>query len=130
MKKILLALIVSVLFCYSQAFAHHAADGVVDDEIYEQIEVLIADTPHADMTLADLGAGMTTITIVIDGEAYSDIIGDLTELIDELHGMTTINTIETPNGDYIVTVVTHGEDYNYNEDNNSSYEDAPHHNPN
>jgi hypothetical protein len=44
-------------------FAHHAADGIVDEEIYAMIDAMVADTPHADMTLDDLGGGMTEMTI-------------------------------------------------------------------
>ena len=39
------------------------AEGIVDEEIYEMIDELVADTPHADLTLEDLGGGMTEITI-------------------------------------------------------------------
>lgn len=45
------------------AVAHHAAEGIVDEEIYAMIDALVADTPHAEMTLDDLGPGMTEIDI-------------------------------------------------------------------
>jgi hypothetical protein len=45
------------------AVAHHAAAGIVDEDIYAMIDALVADTPHGEMTLDDLGGGMTEITI-------------------------------------------------------------------
>jgi hypothetical protein len=43
--------------------AHHAAAGIVDDDIYAMIDDIVADTPHGDMVLTDLGGGMTEIVI-------------------------------------------------------------------
>jgi len=43
--------------------AHHAAEGIVDEEIYAMIDALVADTPHAEMTLEDLGGGMSATTV-------------------------------------------------------------------
>jgi hypothetical protein len=45
------------------AFAHHAAESIVDEEVYAMIDEMVADTPHAEMTLEDLGSGMTEMTI-------------------------------------------------------------------
>lgn len=39
--------------------AHHAAAGTVDEEVYEMIDALVADTPHASMTLPTTVGGMT-----------------------------------------------------------------------
>jgi len=33
------------------AWGHHAAEGVVDEEIYAMIDSMVADTPHADLVL-------------------------------------------------------------------------------
>ncbi len=83
------------------------------------------------MTLEDLAMGITEVTIVVDNRAaLEELLVDLQPLVNNLHGMTTVIITETQGGGYIVTVITHGEDYNYDEDNNSSWEDAPHQNPN
>ena len=63
MRKIVQAAVVAMAFTAAPAFAHHAAEGIVDDEVYEMIDSLVADTPHADMTLEDLGTGMTEMTL-------------------------------------------------------------------
>jgi hypothetical protein len=45
------------------AYGHHAAEGIVDAEVWDMIDALVADTPHATMTLDDLGGGMMELTI-------------------------------------------------------------------
>lgn len=45
------------------AIAHHAAQGMAPDEVWAMIDALVADTPHATMTIDDLGGGMVAITI-------------------------------------------------------------------
>ncbi len=42
---------------------HHAAEGIVDDEIHKMIDTMVATTPHADLTLDELGTGMTELTV-------------------------------------------------------------------
>ena len=64
MKKLVALVAVSlVLTVAAVAVAHHAAAGIVDEDIYAMIDALVADTPHGEMTLDDLGGGMTEITI-------------------------------------------------------------------
>jgi hypothetical protein len=62
-KKILLILWLISLTLSGLAYAHHAALGIVDEEIYAMIDEMVADTPHADLIFEDLGAGMTAITV-------------------------------------------------------------------
>lgn len=55
MKSMLkVALISSVLASFS-AFAHHPAEDIVDEEIYEMIDENVADTPHADLDFTSMG---------------------------------------------------------------------------
>jgi hypothetical protein len=62
MKRVLTAALVSTAFAAFPSFAHHAAEGIVDDEVYAMIDDLVADTPHADMTVDDIATGMTDVT--------------------------------------------------------------------
>jgi len=39
--------------------AHHPAADIVDEEIYEYINNIVADTPHASLTIDEMGGGMT-----------------------------------------------------------------------
>ncbi|PLX99624.1 MAG: hypothetical protein C0623_09000 [Desulfuromonas sp.] len=63
MKKMYVTL-VGILLCVAMpVFAHHAAEGIVDEEIYEMIDTMVADTPHADLVFDDMGGGMTELTV-------------------------------------------------------------------
>lgn len=115
MKKILNVLILSfAVFCFS-AFAHHAAEGIVDEETYALIESLVADTPHADMTLEDLGMGMTEITIVTDSlTSLMNLINDgLLEFISRIVGDTSTSIVFNTDGTVTTTITVQG--YNYEE---------------
>ena len=64
MKKLVALVAVSlVLTVAAVAVAHHAAAGIVDEDIYDMIDALVADTPHGEMLLDDLGSGMMEISI-------------------------------------------------------------------
>lgn len=64
MKRLVVLVAVSlVLSVAGVVVAHHAAAGIVDEDIYAMIDALVADTPHGEMTLDDLGGNMTEITI-------------------------------------------------------------------
>jgi len=64
MKRLVTVVTVLVVVIVSAvAVAHHAASGIVDEDIYAMIDALVADTPHGEMTLEDLGGGMTEISI-------------------------------------------------------------------
>ncbi len=64
MKKYVALVTVSLLLTVAAvAVAHHAAAGIVDEDIYAMIDALVSDTPHGEMTLEDLGGGMTEISI-------------------------------------------------------------------
>jgi hypothetical protein len=131
MKQFLTTTLVSIAFSCSLVFAHHAADDVVDDEIYEQIDDLLVETPHADMTLEDLSSGSTTLIIEIDdAETYDQLIDDgLLQLINDLDGDTTVIINDTSDGGYIMTVLDSGNNYtventedNYNGEASGSWE--------
>ncbi|MGD8589648.1 MAG: hypothetical protein PVG22_12545 [Chromatiales bacterium] len=122
MKKFLTTTLLSLAFGCSLVFAHHAAEGIVDDEIYEQIDALLEDTPHADMTLEDLASGSTTMVIEIDDQAtYDQLMDDgLDTLINDLVGDTTVIITDTSDGGYLITVVNSGSTLTV-EDNADNY---------
>jgi len=61
-KIVAIVTVLLVLTVAAVAVAHHAAAGIVDEDIYAMIDDLVADTPHGEMTLIPVG-GMTEITI-------------------------------------------------------------------
>ena len=74
---------------------HHAAQGVVDDEVWAMIDEMVADTPHGDMTLEDLGSGMMEATI----ETQS--VDELERIIEDSDLLRTIAMLD---GDVTVTI--------------------------
>ena len=62
MKKLLTAALVSTAMAAFPVLGHHAAEGMVDEEVYEMIDTLLTDTPHAEMTIDDIAVGMTDVT--------------------------------------------------------------------
>lgn len=54
MKKLLQAILFSAVITAAPAFAHHAAEGVVDEDVYAMIDDLLADSAHADMDSTDI----------------------------------------------------------------------------
>ncbi len=96
MKKLVALVAVSlVLAVGGVAVAHHAAAGIVDEDIYAMIDAMVADTPHGEMTLDDLGGGMTELTIeqVTLVSVERMIEDDLLTYISMLDGEVTVQII-------------------------------------
>ena len=76
------------------AYAHHPAADIVDEEIYEQIDSMVADTPHATLTFDEMGGGMTETTITTDSlREFEDLItnDDLLEYVELLDGVVDVS---------------------------------------
>jgi hypothetical protein len=56
MKKALQVVVLASLLTSFSAFAHHPAEDIVDEEIYEMIDLNVADTPHAELDFTDMGS--------------------------------------------------------------------------
>lgn len=93
MKSLPYAALAALALSTTPALAHHLAEDVVDEEIYAMIDAAVADTPHAEMTLEDLGGGMVMTTVTTDSiDAMSDFLDDGgLGYIEELDGVTYIN---------------------------------------
>jgi hypothetical protein len=91
MKKMLLATAVAMAFGSTAAFAHHPAEDIVSDEIWDMVNTQLeeSDSPHLTMDTSDM-----------DNVVVTDIVGT-TEEVDAV--LSTINTLETDN---TITVVS------------------------
>ena len=58
MKKLTLTTAMFMAMTATGALAHHPAADIVDPEIYSMIDANVADTPHADLVLDDMGSAM------------------------------------------------------------------------
>lgn len=106
MKKFIAAIAVSIALASTAAFSHHAAEGMVDADVYEMIDTLIADTPHADMTVDDLGTGMTTVTIDTQTITQTENMIDdgLLDYASMLDGTTSVTISFNPDGTTTTTI--------------------------
>jgi len=84
MKKLTYTTAILMAFGASSAFAHHPAADVAPTEIYEMIDETVADTPHGDLVMDEMGstmeqaagepsgAAMQTAEAGIDNDAAAD----------------------------------------------------------
>lgn len=64
MKNPLYCVALAMVLTAAPVFAHHGADGIVDDDIYTMIDEMVADTPHASLDFDDeMGDDTTEITV-------------------------------------------------------------------
>ena len=84
MKKLLQAALFSIVIAAVPAFAHHAAEGVVDADVYEMIDELLADSAQAEMTIDDLAYTMdiTTRTVTQMENLIDDGLLDYAAMLD------------------------------------------------
>ena len=69
MKRIILGTTLLALTCSAGLWAHHMAEGIISAELWEQIDLAIADTPHNEM-LDAAGSTMEIEEDVDSGVVY------------------------------------------------------------
>ena len=106
MKKFLIALSAAAAVSAAPAFAHHPAADIVDDEIYEMIDSMVMDTPHADLTFEDDMGGSTDITLTTTTvSAMENMIDDgLLDAAAMLDGDVDVNISFTDTGGVSLTI--------------------------
>ena len=105
MKKIILAGIVMTALMALPAFAHHPAEGIVDEEVYAMIDEMVADTPHATIEFdEDMGTSETTITTRTPRELENLIEDGLLTYLGMLDGDVWV-TIDFEDRSVVMTVV-------------------------
>jgi hypothetical protein len=63
--------------------AHHMAEGIVSDDLYEEIEANLADSPHLELDLTTVGSGAATMAVITvtvpeaDVDEVLETIGDV-----------------------------------------------------
>lgn len=63
MKKYVLCTALASLLTATPVFAHHNAEGIIDDDVYASIDEMVSATPHAELELTDMGGDTTEISI-------------------------------------------------------------------
>ena len=107
MKKLLQIVVMLMPFTAFQAFAHHPAADMVDAETYEMIDNLVADTPHAEMTVEDFGNDMTTMTLTTSSVSSLENLLDDGVLIylQTLEGEVDVNISFNEDGSATMTAI-------------------------
>ena len=96
---------VAMLLASGNLFAHHPAADIVDEEIYEMIDLMVEDTPHAMLTFDEMGGGMTVTNITTDTLSdFEKLVAqeDLLEYVEQLDG--TVDVSLSFNDDRSVTM--------------------------
>ena len=107
MKKLLLISAILLNFNTAPVLAHHPAADIVDEEIYENIDSMVAETPHADMTFDEMGGGMTETTITYDTLSdFESMIArdDLLEYVELLDGVVDVSIAFNPDNTVTLTI--------------------------
>jgi len=86
--------VVLMLMLAGTVWGHHAAEGIVDEEVYEMIDAMVADTPHADLDFDEMPGDDMQITIDTTVVVLENLLDDgLLTYIGMLDGDVTV-TIE------------------------------------
>jgi len=106
MKKLLKASTLGLLLAAAPLYAHHAAEGIVDDEVWQMIDDLVADTPHADLVFEDMGSGMTDITLTTNTiTAFENMVDDgLLSYVAMLDGEVDVQIEFSDQGGVVMTI--------------------------
>lgn len=63
-KTVTCCLMLAMVVTATAVLAHHAAEGIVDDDIYLMIEAMVVDTPHATFDFDDMtGDGVDDLVV-------------------------------------------------------------------
>jgi hypothetical protein len=99
MKKLNFVVAALAAIMANGAYAHHAAEGMLDDATYDMVEENIGDSPHLDMETEDLlGSSMDSVDVGSGGGAAdmgevaadTDIAMDTTDTVDTIDLMDTV----------------------------------------
>jgi hypothetical protein len=104
MKKLSASLmILSASLFAGQALAHHAAAGIVSDDIWERIDDQLeaADSPHLDMEFTMMDNTILT-TVEVETEMVPDVLGTISSVN---NGTLMVSTQETGRNLTTITIV-------------------------
>ncbi|MEK9712300.1 MAG: hypothetical protein VW258_07020 [Thalassolituus sp.] len=108
MKKLTAFATVAMTLSATQAFAHHPAADIVDEEIYAQIDAMVADTPHATLEFDDMGSSAMTETTITTDTVYDleQLIEDedLLDYVQNLDGEVTVGIEFNEDGSVSMTI--------------------------
>ena len=108
MKK--LSVFVAILFTTlltAPVWSHHAAEGIISDELWAMIDDMLVDaeTPHLDLILDDMGQSVLVISIEVEDEEVDDVLSAIGEaMVDLDRGSSTISIDIVPVADGVTEI--------------------------
>ena len=94
MRKFLKSSALVLAMGSANVFAHHPAADIVDAEVYERIDSMVSDTPHATMTFDEMGGGMTESSVTTSSLDEFEVLieeQDLLGYVEELDGVVDVS---------------------------------------
>jgi hypothetical protein len=89
MKAILTTMAAAIpLLIAGPAFPHHAAEGIVTDDIFTMIDenLLLVDSPHLEMDLSTVGTAsdsMSVLTVTVASEDMGEILQTVSDAVSD-----------------------------------------------
>ena len=108
MKRLVASAAVALVLCALPLSAHHAAEGTVDEEIYQMISDLLEGTPHSTWTPPeDMGGGVWEMSLTTrTARQFETLIDDgLLTYIAMLDGEVLIEMTFNRRGGIEMTIV-------------------------
>lgn len=109
MRKSLAFVAALIPFCVAGPLAaHHAAEGIVADDIYEMITDYLedSDSPHLDLDLTTMG-DMAIVTVTVPAEEVSEVLASISEALTGQGEQVTSSIeieISAPDADGMVSI--------------------------
>jgi hypothetical protein len=101
------AFLISLLLVAAPVLAHHAAEGIVSDEIWQSIDdnLSTSPSPHQDMEL-DLDSMMTDDVLVSTMRVPNDQVDEALEIIaEESNGNLDVEVTPVGNNFTVITII-------------------------
>ena len=101
-RKTVLSLVLLSALMSAPAWAHHAAEGIISDDIWTSIDDMLVETPHIELDFADIMGSMRIDEADSGGSMFlvSSVtvdIGDLDLYLDAID--VVMSTVHKTNGD-------------------------------
>ena len=107
MKKCLGIALVGLLFSLP-VYAHHPTEDIVDADIYDIINEMVSDTPHADLVFDDMGGDDTTTTTITGSlRSAEELVDDglITEVSDLSGDVYMTIEFEGNGSDVVISII-------------------------
>ena len=103
---VIAAILFAALFT-APVWSHHAAEGIISDELWEMIDDMLvdADSPHMDLVLDDMGRPVLVTSFEVDDEDVADVLSAIATGVADLdRGASAISIDIVPMSDDVTQI--------------------------